>query len=118
MSLLPRDESAEAAILFAAQGKAAPRKGQGNAAGDTPTGPEESYLLKEIAAAHTYVGLAQSSRDPDLPSSYLQRALKVLQEIDKRLPHSARGLRAVRTARNDLRRRLEHVFVQMKSNPR
>lgn len=78
---------------------------------------ESAYLMKEIAAAHICLGMAQSSRDPMLVSTNLERALRVLETIDRHLPHSARGVRAVREARNDLRRRLERASARLKSVP-
>ena len=79
--------------------------------GDNATGGADSeavYLLKEIAAGHTYVGIAQGCRDAVVARASIAGAFRVLRAVDRHLARAAGAseLQAVRTARDGLMRRL------------
>ena len=70
-------------------------------------------LLQDLAAGHNHIGVAQATQNGLVAASNLECAARVLKAVDTRLAHSSRkepGLRPVRAARNDFRKRLAQAL--------
>ena len=75
-----------------------------------PSGePWVNELFQDIAAGHNHVGVAEATENGLVAASNLECAARILKAVDARLATTSRqasGLRRVRAARNDLRKRL------------